>query len=167
MLFRSADQLYGFGKMQHRLKNSIGDQLGNQVRDPDSQFDGLPSRIAAQGLLQLAPESEDVNRIAIHNLTNIGQYQPAASLLEELFPKGVLQRADLSTYGWLRQAQNFASASNTAFARDRPEIEKVVIVEPLHTSTIHRRRVAVASEVLVISPVQKRRAESESFRRNP
>ena len=44
-------------------------------------------------------DEEDLVRLY---LTDIGQYQPAASLLEELFSKGVLQRADLSTYGWLR-----------------------------------------------------------------
>ena len=127
-----ADHAHRLGQAQRRLENALRHQLRHDVRDADREPQRSPDRPTAQRVLQLAPEPEDLVGIAKHHATDFGQRQPAPAALEQLLAERVLEAAHLAAHGRLRESQLRARGAQRALARDEPEVEQVVVVEPFH-----------------------------------
>jgi hypothetical protein len=79
---------------------------------------------------------EDVVRVPEHGAADVGEHQAAPLSLEQLLIQRGLQRLDLVGDGGLRQAQLAARLGDAARPGRGPEVEEVVVVEPVHAFRI-------------------------------
>jgi hypothetical protein len=108
--------------------------LRQHVRHADDEAHRPARRTVLHGVEQLAPQAEDLVGIAIDRAAHVGELEPAADALEELLVERVLQRADLRADGRRREAELVARAADAALACGEPEVEEVVVVQPLHAA---------------------------------
>jgi hypothetical protein len=73
-------------------------------------------------------------------VAHLGQRQAPATLLEQLLAQRLLERAELQADRGRRQAQLLRRLGHAALAEDRPEVEQVVVVEPLHAARVREAR---------------------------
>lgn len=104
-----------------RLEQPIGDDLGDFVGDADLKPHRPPRRPISQGVHQLAPEAEDVVGVAIDDAAHVGEYEVAAGALKQFLAELLLEHANLSANGRLREAQLFAGARDGALSRNGPK----------------------------------------------
>ncbi len=111
--------------------------LGTALATPTVSGSGRPADgPALQGLEQLAADAEDLVGIAVHQAPHIGEDQPAALPFEQLVADHVLEQLDLRADGGLREPQLVGGARHAAFPHDGPEVEQVVVVQPVHMPII-------------------------------
>ena len=67
-------------------------------------------------------------------MADVGEHERAAGALKQLLAELMLQGPNLAADGGLRQAQFFTGARDRALARDGPEVEQVVVIQPLHSA---------------------------------
>src|SRR5262245_62448146 len=92
----------------------------------------MSRRPVCHGGDQLAAEREDVLRIAEHDLPDIREREVPTRAREQLLAERRLERANLGAHGGLCQAQLLSRPADTAFTRGKPEVEQMMVVEPLH-----------------------------------
>jgi hypothetical protein len=97
--------------------------------------------------LKLPAEREDIVGVAQGDVTGIGQDHAAAHTLEQLFPEGGLQVANLCAYGLGSQMQLPASARKVALACNRLKQPQMVEVECSHRNTFIRYYLIVRGEL--------------------
>src|SRR6185312_101934 len=79
---------------------------------------------------QIAAETEDLLRVAIDQLAHFGCNESATRFLEQLLAQASLQGLQLRTDGWRGEVQHRGRLRDAAFAHDRPEVKKMLVVEP-------------------------------------
>jgi hypothetical protein len=97
--------------------------------------------------LKLPAEREDIVGVAQGDVTGIGQDHAAAHTLEQLFPEGGLQVANLCAYGLGGEMQLPASAREVALACNRLKQPQMVEVECSHRNTFIRYYLIVRGEL--------------------
>src|SRR5436309_11375746 len=131
-LVLATDDAHGLAELERRLQETIRDQLGHDVGDPDREAERATRWPVLEGVEQLAAEREDLVREAEGDAAGVGEREVAPDAGEELLAEGRLQRPDLRADRRLPEPQLHGGAGDAALARHDPEVEEVVVVEPLH-----------------------------------
>src|SRR4051812_24211152 len=123
-----------------RSEKLASDELRERVHHPDAKLLRPPGRTAAHHVEKLAAEAEDLVRVSVDDPSHFGGLEGAALPLEELFAQRLLQRADLRAERRMREPKLFRGPGDSAFANGCPEVQEVVVVEPIHVEEIYRMR---------------------------
>ena len=123
---------------KRRLQNPVGDEFGHHVRDADYQAHGPPARPSFEHIDQFAAEREDFVGIPVNHLASLRERQAPAGLGKQLLAQIFLERTNLAADRGLREAQLLAGPGDAALLGHRPEVKQVVVIQPIHGSTIHR-----------------------------
>src|SRR4051812_20154780 len=135
-----------------RSEKLASDELGERVHHPDAELLRPPRRTAAHHVQKLAAEAEDLVRVPVDDASHLGGLEGAALALEELFAQRLLQRADLRAERRMREPKLFRGAGDSAFANGCPEVQEVVVVEPIHVEEIYRMRACEGALLRYPSP---------------
>ena len=122
----------GVGLLQRRPDQPVDDQLRHGVGHADGERHGALAGPSLERVDQVAADAEDVVGVLIHDAPDIGQRLHAPLPGEERLADGGLERPHLRADRGLRQVQLFGGLRHAALADDGPEIEEVVIVQPVH-----------------------------------
>ena len=136
-LVLAADDAHRLGARERRPKQPVRDQLGHRIGDAHREAHRLPGRPALHRLEQLPSETEDLVGVAEHQPAHVREHEPPAGPREELLTQHGLERAQLGAHRWLGQPQLRRGARHAPMTRHDPEVEEVVVVEPLHGATLH------------------------------
>jgi hypothetical protein len=85
---------------------------------------------------QFLPEQEDVVCILEHLSARFREFQTAAYTAEKLLPDRILQFMNLRAYGGLGPPQFCGRSGYTSFAGDSPEVQQMVVVQPVHVMNV-------------------------------
>jgi hypothetical protein len=130
------DQPDGQANMERRFEEAADDRLWQDVRDADREPQGpLGAAAALERLHQLGAEAEDLLRVAVHDAASLRQDDVAPRTAEELLLQCLFEGPDLSAHRRLRDVQPLAGSGHASFARRRPEIAQVVVIQPFHVGT--------------------------------
>jgi hypothetical protein len=113
-------------------ENPLREHLGEDVGDSDGEAKGHALGASGHGVHQLAAGRENSLGVAVHHHSEIRQRQVAPDAFEELATERHFESSDLAAQRRLSQAKLVGGVRDGAEAGGRPEIEQVVIVEPLH-----------------------------------
>ncbi len=128
----AADDLHRLRQPHRRLEQAIRDDLGDLIGDADLEAHRPPGRAILERVHQLAAEAENVVGIAKDDAAHVGEDEVASRSLKQFFAELIFEHADLPADRRLREPELLARARDGALARDGPEVQKVVVVEPLH-----------------------------------
>ncbi len=121
-------------RLKRGPQHAVRDQLRHHVGDPDLHAHRPLRRPVAQRVAELAPEGEDLVRIPQRDPPRLAQHQRPPRLLEQLLAEGLLQQAELSADRRLGEIQLPRGRRNAALVRHDPEIQEVMVVQPLHAT---------------------------------
>ena len=122
------------GGLEQALDQRLGQRVGHPHGEPERPGRGPPLQRAEQVL----SEREDLVGVPEHRPSHVGEDQFPADPVEQLLAQDLLQPPDLSADGRLRQPKLGAGPHDAAIAGHRPEVQEVMIVQPLHAGTIPR-----------------------------
>ena len=122
----------GLGQAERRLQEPAHDELRHHVGDADVEAQRLPGGAALDRLHHLAAEREDLFGVTEDHLADLGQSELAPLLREQLLAELLLERMDLRAQGRMGRMQHPACRHQAALPRHDPEVEKVVVIGPLH-----------------------------------
>jgi hypothetical protein len=132
---------------RRRREQPVDDELGHRVRHSDRELGGARRRPAAQRLAQLAPEREDLVGVAVHHASGLGQRHRPSLPLEQTLAQRALQPLHLRADARLRDAQLLRRPRYTTLAGDHPEVEEVVVVEPVHVGFYLSAKLSFSSKL--------------------
>src|SRR5262249_14092541 len=135
-----ADKPHGRGGVQRGLGARRAHDLGAHVGHADVQPHRSAGGPAAYGVEQLLPKTEDLVGVAVDGAADVGEPEAPSGAYEELLAQPLFERADLPAERRVAETEDAPRRCQTALARDQPEIEEVVIVQPLHLLTIVRKK---------------------------
>jgi hypothetical protein len=99
-----ADELHRLlDRLGCRSKKPVSDQSWQRVRDADSQPCRSPARTAFQHICHFLTERENLVRVPVHNMAEVGKDKIAARASEQLFSERLFERADLAADRGLRE----------------------------------------------------------------
>ncbi len=127
-----AHEAHGLGQGEGGLEQPANHELGHHVHDAHVEPERLPARSPLDAVDHLAAQGEDLFRVAEHHTAGLRQRQLAADLGEELLAELIFQRMDLRAQRRVGKPQDLACGDQPSFASDDPEIEQMMIVNPLH-----------------------------------
>ena len=113
-------------------QQSMDNQLAQGVGDTDYQPEATPCAPASDGIGQLSAQRKDLVGIAIDRAASVGEHQRPAPAFKELGLERLLELLQLAANCRLGEVQPAAGCSNAALAGDGPEIEQVVVIQPVH-----------------------------------
>jgi hypothetical protein len=113
-------------------QQAMGDGLGHDVGDAHRKALLAGGRVPGQGFLQIAAEGEDLVGIAKHHGAGLGEHDALPAATKELLAERLFQLPQLLADGGLRQAKLLGRARHAARASGRPEVAKMVVVQPRH-----------------------------------
>ena len=128
---------------------------GRTSATPDNQPQRLSARPPLERVDEFATQREDLVGVAERDAARLGQHQASSPAREQLLTENLLQAVDLPADGGMRQAKLLARADDAALLGHHPEVEEVVIVEPLHRAKL-RRDVRRRSELLRYCALSRR-----------
>ena len=131
-LVRAADDLDRLAEPERRLQEPPHQRRGQDVRDADDQPQRLAARPSLERVDELAPEREDLVGVAERDPAGLGEHEVAPPAGEQLLAQDLFEPVDLAADRRMRQAQLLARPDDAALLGDHPEVEEVVVVEPLH-----------------------------------
>src|SRR5262249_32757158 len=140
----AADDAHRLGQALRGQEETAGDELGYDVGDADGESEGAPRGPPLHDFHELAAEGEDLVRVAVDDAPHLREDEPAPFLAKELLAQGVFQRVDLGADRRVREAKLGRRRSEPALARHRPEVEKMVVVEPTRRHGIPKSKTAIA-----------------------
>lgn len=91
----STDNANVFLKVKHRLQNSMHDGFREGVGNPAHETDRFSTRQSLCGIHELSPNGEDLFGVAQRDMSELGEYQPAALSFEEVLAEDLLQPMNL------------------------------------------------------------------------
>jgi hypothetical protein len=106
--------------------------LRHLVGDADVEAQRPPGRPVLDRVEQLLPEAEDLLGVAVDDPTDVREDQMAPFATEQPLVENVLELADLPAHGRLCEPQLGRRLRDAALTGREPEVEKVVVVEPVH-----------------------------------
>lgn len=118
-------------EVERRLDHPVRDQLVDHVDHPDDQPRAPPRGAAVDRVNELAPEAEDLVRVAEGRPAGVGELQAATDAGEEARAEALLELTHLRGDRRLRETQAPARGRHAPFAGHRPEVQQVVVVEPI------------------------------------
>lgn len=127
-----AGELHVFGHFESGFEQAVGDDLGEGVGDADGEAQGTADGLTLEGVDQFTAEGEDLVGVAVDDVAGLGEDEATSDAVEEFLAERFFEGLQLGADGGLSQMQAFASLANAALARNCPEVEQVVIVQPLH-----------------------------------
>jgi hypothetical protein len=89
-------------------------------------------------VLEFAAQRKNLIGVAVDEAPGVGERDRAARPLEEADLEGPLERPNLSADGGLREVQRAAGLRDAPLAGRHPEVEEMVIVQPVHGGTFRR-----------------------------
>ena len=119
-------------KLQRGFEQPVDNQLGQDIGHAHQEPQRTSRRPSLQDIRQLLPEREDLVRIPQYELSGLGKDQVAPNPFEQLVADRFLQLPQLTADGRLSHVELLAGPRNAAFASDGPEVQEVVVVEPIH-----------------------------------
>jgi len=120
-------------QMWANAPEAVRDQLRHALDHADHEARRPPrAALAFQRFLQLASNSEDLVRIAVDEATALRQHQVSPRSDEELLVERLLERPQLAADRGLRKTQFLAGLRDGSLAGNHPEVQQVMVVEPLH-----------------------------------
>ena len=118
--------------MHGRREEPMHQQFRQRVRHADDDPRRHTNGMARDRVLQLPPQREDLIGIPVDHLARFGQPDRSASPFEEPRLQRLFQVSNLTAHGRLREMQQLAGLGDASLAGRRPEVEQVMIVEPVH-----------------------------------
>ena len=126
-------QMHRFVEMVNRLQQAIDNELGQHVGDADHHAGRTaPRRPLLHDAGKLLAELEDLVGVLEDELARLGEADGPSGAAEERRAECPFQRRHLSADGRLRQLQQLAGTSDAPFAGHGPEIQQMVVVQPVH-----------------------------------
>jgi hypothetical protein len=126
---RHADVVAGF---EGRSEQPVHEHLGQRVGHAHGESQRLPAGPVVEGVLQLPAEGEDLVGIAVDHPAGVGEGERFAGAVEERRLERLLQGPDLRAHRGLGEVEPPAGLRDAALADGGPEVEEVVVVEPVH-----------------------------------
>src|SRR4051812_16329929 len=111
------------------------DRLRQHVGDADDEPERPAARAPLDALQEFPAQREDLVRVSKRHLTRVGEDQRPPLAQEELLAEDLLEAMDLAADRRVSQVQLGARADDAAFLRHHPEVQKMVVVQPLHGPT--------------------------------
>jgi len=114
------------------VQSSFGKKTGTATVNEfdDASLEKVVRR--AEELAQLAPEREDVVGVAIDHLPDVGEHEVAPAAHEQPLAERALEHLELPADRRLREVELARRRGDAPLARDDPEVEQVVVVDPFH-----------------------------------
>lgn len=92
---------------------------------------------------RLAPQREDLFGVAVDDLAHLREHQTPPLSFEQLLPERTLERTDLRAHGRVRERELAGCLRHATLARHQPEVEQVVVVQPIHALSICRNNLHI------------------------
>lgn len=146
-----ADQTGWSVQFQSRLEELGRQRFWNGVCDADDQSGRMPIHLPFDRIHQLLPGRKDVFGVLEHQMSHLRQRQPSPCSDEQLLAQGIFQLPDLSADRGLSQAEFFARFRHGAVLRDRPEIQEMMVVQPIHAALFGTLEAPLYIEITDIS----------------
>ena len=127
-----AHDLDRLGEPQGGLDQPLGHELRHDVRHPHHEAHGAAGGPAADRLHHLPARREDLVRVAVDEPAHLREREPPPGLAQQLLREDGLQPVDLRADRGGREPQLLGRRPEAARPDDGPEVEQVVVVEPLH-----------------------------------
>src|SRR4051812_46983212 len=125
-----------FADAQGRVEQLPDHQLGDGVEDADVEAQRLARGAPAHRFQELAADGEDLVGVAVDHPSYVGGNEPAAYAGEELVSEGLFERVNLGAQRRVRQPEGPSGGDQAALANHDPEVEQVMVVEPLHGANV-------------------------------
>ena len=139
---RDLNRLGGLGR---RTQETVHDQLRDRIRHAHGEPRRPARRPPLERLEQFAAGREDLRGVPVDDAADVGQHERAALALKQTFSERLFQDLDLGADGRLRQPQLLGRLRDAALAHDGPEVQQVVVVEPVHGSAPRCRNITKTS----------------------
>jgi hypothetical protein len=117
---------------ERRVEKLLHQHLGQRVRNAHGQAQGSRRGPPFEHAHQILAQREDLVRVTENAPADVRQHEVPARAFEQLLPQNVLEPLHLAADRRLRQSKLGARARDGAIARDSPEVEQVMVVQPLH-----------------------------------
>jgi hypothetical protein len=127
-----AHEMHRLPQPENRLEQPVGHELRNRIGDADGEAQRAACGPAAHRFRKLAAVGEDLVRVAVDGAAHVGQHERTPAALEEGLPELPFELTDLGADRGLREPQHGRGAGDAPLPGDVPEVEQVVVVEPLH-----------------------------------
>src|SRR4029078_5793852 len=116
------------GRLEHPVNHRLRDHIGYADHEPRR----LPRRPALQRVLELLAEREDLIGVAKGDAPAVGQNQVATAASEQLLTQDLFGPVDLPADRRVRQAKSGTGSRDASMLRDHPEVQDVMVIQPLH-----------------------------------
>ncbi|CUS37326.1 hypothetical protein COMA2_30215 [Candidatus Nitrospira nitrificans] len=146
-----ADQASRPIQFQSRLEELGGQRFRDGVRDAHDQSGRMPVCLAFDRVHELLTGRKDVFGVFEHQLSHLRQCEPSPCSDEQLLAQGIFQLTDLSADRGLSQAEFFARFRHGAVLGDGPEIQEMMIVQPIHAALFGKSEALLYIEITDIS----------------
>ena len=128
---------------QRRLEQPMHEQLRERIGHAHGEPQAAAGGAALHGLAEFATERKDFVSVAVDHPAGLGEHDRPTGAIEELGFERFLQGLDLPAHGGLGEMEKPAGLRDAPLAGRDPEIEEVVVVEPVHggppaSSATHR-----------------------------
>jgi hypothetical protein len=115
-------------RLQHRLQQAEGDQLGYRLAEAHGEAPAS-RRVVGHRVAQFLAEQKYLVGIVQRGAPGLGQHQRAALRREQRLPQLLFEHAELGADGLHREIQAFRRTGDAAFLGDGPEVEQVAEIE--------------------------------------
>ena len=140
----AAHQVHALRQPQRRLDQPVRDQLRQDVGNAHDQPQ-RPSRGAPPHRVEhLAAEREDLIGEPVDDGPHLGQHQAPPRARDQRLAERFLEVPDLHAHGRRRQVQLGGGGGQGALADERPEVQEVVVVQPLHGASDVRQNQSIS-----------------------
>lgn len=117
---------------QRGREQPVRDQLRHLVGDADGEVEWPAGGTVPDRVEQLASEPEDLLGVAKDGAADVREDEPSALAPEQALVEDVLELPDLRADGRLGEPQLVRRLRDAPLLRGEPEVEQVVVVEPVH-----------------------------------
>lgn len=107
-------------------------ELGDDIRHTDVELHRPAGGPPLECVEELTAERKNLIGIAIDDLAGFGELEVPADAREHLVPQRFLKGPDLRGDRGLLEIEAFAGGGDGTFACDDPEVEQMMVVEPIH-----------------------------------
>ena len=127
-----ADHLHLLRHAKDRFQQSESNLLWQKVWNSHRENQTAAGLLPFQSLHQFLTRGKNFFRVVKNHFSGFCQSQISAMPFVQFAAHRLLQLAQLSTDGGLRQMQRVGGLADAAFTSHRPEIQQMVIIQPVH-----------------------------------
>lgn len=127
-----ADELDFLGHAEDRFDQSKRDLFGKEVGDADCEGDDTVSLGAFEAFHEFLAGGEDFFGVVEDESADFGESEFATFAFVEFAADRFFELPELAADGGLGEVEFRGGAADAAFAGDVPEVQQVVVIQPIH-----------------------------------